>query len=283
MPPVRRYRKRKTPARRSVRTYARKTYRSRFSRKKRFIKYKNGSNMLNMNALLSSRNLNVKLPIAMSFTPNIASGTNTSFAFQGNAAIPYTASGQSGVNNPSAGDIIPAGLIQYAQFYNQIRIYGSSIKLEIINTAVSTSIQAGVFRCVLLAVPFTNQPVDNWVATKAQLDTYGYDALLNWPGAYWRSIASSSGSNNKLYFKMFRKTKSMCGVKDMRDQFSVFNQGSPESTAAAGLTPPSVGFMYYLRIFNQSTTTSIIADISVRMKLYVGFYSKEFIPPQVVT
>lgn len=281
---VRGYVRRRTFSRRPVhKRYGKKYNRRRFT-KKRFSR--NNVNQLTMRAPLASRLLRVKLPWVKTFDQSVAGGGSNSWAFQGNAICPYTASGQTGANTPAAGDSLPAGAVEYSQLYDKYFINGSSIKIEAINSAtVNTATSTQVLRCVLLAIPFdNNDSTDNWTANKAQLDAYTYEQLLAWPYAKWRMIGISSGGAPRLTMKMFRKTKNMCGLKDLRDNEGYgtrMTDGLALSTHLPGL--PDKGFMYYFRVFNNLGSTATTVAITVRTSLYCTLTNREFNPIQTIT
>jgi len=274
---------RRRPIARPRRTYTTRTRRSRRPRAR------NNVNQLTMRAPLASRLLRVKLPWVKTFSVTMPQGPSSeSFAFQGNGLVPYTSAGQSGSNtNPSAGDILPAGAVEYSQFYDRYYINGSSIKAEIVNTQ-SSSGGSTLIRAVLLAIPFVTDSTggvagdDNWQANKTQLDGYTYEQLLAWPYAKWRMLGANTGGSSRLIFKMFRKTKNMCGIKDLRDNRDYganLTDGSP--TIQSGQVNPGNGFMYYLRLFTNNGTP--LVEMNVRMSLYVTMTSREFNPTQTVT
>lgn len=241
-----------------------------------------------MRAPLASRLLRVKLPWVKTFSPSVATSGSQSYAFQGNAVVPYTVNGQTLQNQPTPGDSLPAGETQYSQFYDKYFVNGSSIKVEVVSTNAVTTAQPLV-RAVLLAIPFiyddgSTVSNDTWQANKAQLDGYSYEQLLAWPYAKWRMIGANSGGASRLVFKMFRKTKNMCGIKDLRDnqQYGAF---LTDGTTQANLygTNPTNGFMYYLRFFNSSGTNAAPLEITVRMSLYCTLTNREFNPIQTIT
>lgn len=280
MPYRRKYASRKPAYRRysAPRKYGKKYNRRRFT-KKRYAK--NNVNQLTMRAPLASRLLRVKLPWVKTFSSTITS--SQSYAFQGNGIVPYTVTGQTGVQNyPSAGDTLPAGELEYSQFYDRYFINGSSIKVEIVNTQ-SSSGGSTLIRAVLLAVPFISESGvnnDNWQANKAQLDAYTYEQLLAWPYAKWRMLGANTGGASRLIFKMFRKTKHMCGIKDLRDNQEYsgrLTDGSLVSSIPDGVNPTQ-GFMYYLRLFTNNGTP--LVEMTVRMSLYVTMTNREFNPTQ---
>lgn len=288
MPFRRKYAPRRSAYRRpyAYRKYGKKYGRRRFT-KKRFAR--NNTNQLTMRAPLASRLLRVKLPWVKTFAPNLAISGSQSYAFQGNGIVPYTAAGQTGSNTTvAAGDSLPAGEVEYSSFYDKYVINGSSIKVEAISINGQAQANSPLIRAVLIAVPFTatdNSPVqDTWQAVKIQLDTYSYEELLAWPYAKWRMIGSNAGGASRLIFKMFRKTKNMSGVKDLRDNLEYISNLTDGTAQAVGnVVNPTAGFMYYLRFFNANTTLTAPLEITVRMSLYVTMFSREFNPIQTVT
>lgn len=281
MPTFRR-RTARRPRRASVRKYRARTGRSRFTRK-RFGR--NNVNQLTMRAPLASRLLRVKLPWVKTFDVNVPLSGSTSFSFQGNGIVPYTVAGQSGPNVPGAGDSLPAGEIQYSQFYDKYFINGSSIHVEAVNTYTTAQAVSPLVRAVLLAIPFNNDNNDDWPSNRTQLDAYTYEQLLAWPYASWRMLGSNTGGSSRLNFKMFRKTKNMCGLKDLRDNQTYGGRLTDGSTSAATFVVPNPqdGFMYYLRFFNASSVTSVGVSLTVRMSLYCTMTNREFNPIQAVT
>lgn len=246
-----------------------------------------------MRAPLASRLLRVKLPWVKTFDQNVAGGGSNSWAFQGNGIASYTVAGQTGANNPAAGDSLPAGELEYSSLYDKYFINGSSIKIEAINSAtVNTATSTQVLRAVLLAIPFALNSAgggtggDDWAANKAQLDAYTYEQLLAWPFAKWRMIGISSGGAPRLTMKMFRKTKAMSGVKDLRDNeyygAHLTDGGASAGSFTANVNPPN-GFMYYFRVFNNLGTTATTVAITVRMSLYCTLTNREFNPIQTIT
>lgn len=267
---------RRRPSTRPRRTYTTRTRRTRRPRAR------NNVNQLTMRAPLASRLLRVKLPWVKTFEHAFATSSSQSWAFQGNAIVPYTSGGQSGVNDPAAGDTLPAGEIEYSRLYDKYYINGSSIKVEIVS---SQNTQNGTVRFVLLAIPFVanNSTNDSWQDNKAQLDGYTYEQLLAWPYAKWRMIGSNLGGASRMVTKMFRKTKSMCGIKDLRDNNEYGANLTDGSTGQAIQTNPYNGFMYYIRMFNTSSTATPSIDMTVRMSLYVTMTNREFNPTQTIT
>lgn len=258
------------------RTFRRK---SRRFTKKRYAR--NNINQLTMRAPLASRLLRVKLPWVSTWDDPVGMSDSISYAFQGNGIVPYTSLGQTGSNRPDTGDVLPAGQIEYSNLYDRYYINGSSIKIEIINTTIPGGTQQfNIVRAVLLAVPTTGGN-DSWQSTKTQLDNYSYDELLSWPYAKWRVIGANTGGSSRVFFKMFRKTKSMCGLKDLRDNIDYagpLTDGSSSVPTTGNGINPVAGFMYYLRLFNQSSTLVAPVSITARMSLYCTLTNREFNP-----
>lgn len=221
---------------------------------------------------LASRNLYVKLPYSRVFATSIGTSSAQSYVFTGNALVPYTAAAS---GNPAAGDVLPGGLIQYGQFYNDAVAFGSSFKCQIM--APSTAVNS-LLRCVLITMPFRDGVIggsdQDRSAVITQLDSYTYEQLIAWPYASWKTLSIGSGGSPTVYFKKFRKTKSMLGVKDVVDG-PEFRMDMPQTTAdLAG--DPSEGFIWYLRIFNRSTTDAIVPEVVVKMSTYLKMSTREF-------
>lgn len=281
------------PKSRRPKRYGTKKYNRRFKRK-RFAR--NSVNQLSMRAPLASRLLRVKLPWVETETIQIAPNAATSICYQGNGLCPTTVAGLTTENKPAAGDTIASGAIEYSNFYDRYVINGSSIKLEIVNRNVNAPqdgsfTSSGLIRAVLMAVPFTfisapgTGANDDWASVRAQLDGYTYEQLLAWPYAKWRMLGSNSGGASRLLFKMFRKTKAMSGVKDLRDNDAFIavmpNNGA---TTALSVSNPNSGFMYYLRLFGEAPPgTNQTVAITSRMSLYTTMFSREFNPIRTLT
>lgn len=278
-----RYFRRRAYRRRSV-ARARKSYTPRTRRVRR--PRTNNVNALTMKAPLASRLLRVKLPWIKTFSTTLSSASSQSYAFQGNGIVPYTALGQvwPNGNTVSAGDTLPAGEIEYSQLYDRYYINGSSIKVEIVNTQASGN--SSLIRAVLLAVPFVNENTDSWQHNKQQLDNYTYDQLLAWPFAKWRMVGANTGGASRVILKLYRKTKHMCGLKDLRDNVEYsgrLTDGSTDVSGSASSINPYNGFMYYLRLFTTGDSSENSAEITVRMLLYVTMTNREFNPTVAVT
>lgn len=277
------------PRRRTVRRRApiRKRYGKRYGRarftKKRFAK--NNVNQLTMRAPLASRLLRIKLPWVKTFDPQLTPSIPTiSYAFQGNGIVPYTAAGASGFNLPAPGDSLPAGEIEYSSLYDKYFINGSSIKVECVNIATQAVAASPLVRCVLLAIPFSADSNDGWQFNKAQLDGYSYEQLLAWPYAKWRMLGSNTGGASRLNFKMFRKTKSMSGLKDLRDNNEYGGQLTDGTSTVTATANPTSGHMYYLRFFlSAESTVAAYLAITVRMSLYCTLTHREFNPIVTIT
>lgn len=280
---------RKPSSRRTTKRYGKKYGRKRF-KNKRF----NNVSQLSMRATLAPRTLYVKLPWVQTFTPTVGTSGTQRIYFQGNGLVPYTTTGQNPANpnnNPGAGDIFPAGAVEYSQFYDKYFINGSSIKVEAVSTNSQALATSPLVRAVLLAVPFYRYAVgsttdgDGWGEVRDQLNGYSYEQLLAYPFAKWRMLGTNTGGASRLVFKMFRKTKPLVGVKDIKDNKELSGElpdGSIVDNANTPAINPFTGFMYYLRFFNADATTTAPLQITVRMKLYATFTSREFNPTQTI-
>lgn len=292
------YRKR-TPYKRTKK-YGKKYGRSRF-KNKRF----RSTGYTNVSRNLIARNQFVKLP--WSYTDRATFTTSSldpiKYAFSGNGNSPANFTD----NNPiSSGQTLPrpAGFSQYASFYNKARIHGSSIKLELLTNSgtdqASNTIGQAVRVC-LLALPYessniglgytTHTGAGNWAdsvspspknitfvpASDSTLSTMWnatYEHLINHPYAKWFTLGGSAASS-RCTMKMFRKTKTMSQVKDLKDndefEFNLRNYVGDEAPSA------KEGFVYFLYVFPTKAATSQDSIVlTVKMKYYYEFF--DFIP-----
>lgn len=239
----------------------RKLNRKRFS-KKRFAKSNYGKTVVK--APVNARDTYVKFPWLRTLQPNIGASSGQTYVFLGNSLIPNPAV-TTGVI--TAGDIWCSGVAEYSAFYNKYRVLGASIKIQI--TAISAN---NVLRAVLLPVALggAESGGGSSVATRvAELDALTYDQLAQQPFAQSKTIGLATGGNSARWFKSFRKTKYMLGIKDIRDQDNTLLQ-LPDTNGSNGsiATTDSNAWFYYLRIFNSASATAQTVEVQVRLKYY---------------
>lgn len=256
-----------------------------------YRKKANNQNILTMGAKIASRLLNIKLPWLHSFAQvfadlNAVPTNGMNYAFGGNSMVPYCASAQSGaVAYPTAraGDVMPAGMLEYSNLYDRATVYGSKITISFINTGGSAD---QFWRVILLSVPYmtgaATEPVsDDWGNTKAQLDGYGYRDLISWPGAI--NKVCGFGGAGRCTVSAYSSTKKKCGLKDIRDvSIGPNSYGAPLNdglqTINGGLSQPQNGFMWYLRIqpINPVGGDSGSYEFTVKQTNYCGLSNREF-------
>lgn len=267
------YPKRKTYSRKRKYTPRRYGKRKRFSKKK-FVKSTLQYSKINTSVM--PRSMYVKLPFAVDFDQQVSVGGSFTWVFLGNSIGPYK---QDLVNPPyTPGDIFCQAATQWGAFFDQYVALASSIKLQVLSGGTS-----GVFRIVLLAVPVN----DTDVATQAGiLNAFTYDDLVSWPGASWRTLGVSTGGNMVgTWMKNFTKTKSILGVKDVRDNGQLFSEmPDPDGTQATARTAANEQWFFYLRAFNLGTNLQNVRII-LRMKQYLfmkqrNFYGQTTVPAE---
>lgn len=236
--------------------------RKRFS-KKRFTKYSTKGKTV-VKSPVNARETFVKLPYMKTQNVSLGATSSTSIAYLGNSLIPTPASYASA--SPSAGDVWCSGVQEYANFYNQYRVLGCSLKIQLVSV-VGTG---NIFRCVLLPIALGGAETGSHTITGriAELDALSYDNLCMQPYAQSKILGLSTGGNAACYFKMFRKSKSMLAIKDIRDdENTLVNLPDPDGSGGQMIINASDTWFYYLRIFNQHSSTQTI-EVSAKLKYY---------------
>lgn len=301
--PRRRYRRR-VPYRRSTKKYGKKYGRSRFKRKS-FRK------TTNFSRTLIARNQFVKLPWTYTDRETFTSGSllPIKYAFSGNS-LP----GTMGIDLDSANPLFthaPAGLDQYAQFYKTCRVHGSSIRIDLLCNSGSdqaSTTQSQAVRVCLLALPYardtirpsvgpgtarysvngayqnpkdlTFQATNDEPSTLNEMWNATYEQLINHPYAKWFTMGGN-GSTSRCTLKMFRKTKNMSQVKDLKDcdEFEFPTNPFKNGANEYRIFTCQEGFVYYLYVFPTkpaSTQDSIV--LTVKLKYYYEFF--DMVPQQ---
>lgn len=259
------------------RKYTRGT-RKRFS-KKRFAKYSSAQKTV-VRSPVNARETYVKLPWVNTFsTTSLTSTASSSRSFLGNSLVPYPAAYNS--NTPGTGDEWVAGVAEYAAFYNQYRVLGSSIRVQVV-CQTSSGVTFGV--CL---VPIASGGSENgnntYISSRiSDLDFMTYDELCMQPGAKCKMVGIGSGGNAAITYKMFRKTKQMLACKDLRDNEDTLLR-IPDTSGSYGTVQcqASAAFFYYVRVLNLTTNTGSF-DMQVKIKYYTQLSGRTNWVPMVV-
>lgn len=222
----------------------------------------------------------VKLPFTQVLrSPALVAGAPWVLGYNGNGiCCPET----SGAVVPSTGDSYPLGLSQYAGFYKYYKVLGSSIKVNINNTASGAS-QA--WTC-LLAAQGLNGDTDSDSNYQTMLGASPQD-LISYPGASWRIVSTAAGSQSNIFLKGFRKTKTMLGRKDIRDNDDVqgllpgtdtsnVNGRNPEGAGAGAGYSGSWFWMIKIDPTEIGNQTEGAYQVIVKIKYYVQLYGRDF-------
>lgn len=245
-----------------------KGMRKRFA-KKTFVKNNNFSAALKSTAL--PRELFVKLKWSRITSETLPA--SSSFAIGYNATSVFPLSTTSGI--PGVGATIVSQIPEYSLFYDNYTPLGASIKVFIINNRTTQMF----YRCVL--VPISTAIGGDMSSHITALASYDYNSLSSIQNAQTRVLGLGTGGNSACSFKMFRKTKDMLSIKDMRDQYEM-KLDLPTSTTGGTLQiNEGLSWFYYLRVFNSSGTASEV-DLEVKMTYYYQLSNRKTIT-QVVT
>lgn len=268
-------------ARRSYRSYYRpyrKVYRKKYSKrkrfsKKRFTKYSSKQKTI-VRAPVNARETYVKLPWQVTSLLNANSLTSTTYVFLGNSLAPvYTTA------TPPPGSIWASGVSEYANFYERYRVLGASISIRMLS--ITSSIY---YRCVLLPIMVGGPETTAGSITGriTELDALTYDQLAVQPYAQSRSVGVGAGGNAVINFKMFRKTKYMAALKDVRDETNLSCRlPNPDGSGGEILNTSDSAWFYYFRVFNPTQANGQI-ESTVKMKFYTQLYGRNNWVPTAV-
>lgn len=226
----------------------------------------------------------VKLPITRIITsPALLANQNYNLGIWGTG---LTAPFSTGVV-PAAGDLYPLGLSQYSNFYQFYKVLGASIKVQINSSTTisgdSTATTQASYFCSLSAAQ--GDPYDTDIGSNYfKMSNITTQDLISYPGTSWRLASQSMGNRQNVFLKAFRKTKSMLGIKDMRD--AVMCQGFLPGTEASypnGRNPTASdsydnNWFYIIRV-DPNISNPIPAgsfQMIVKVKYYVQLYGRDF-------
>jgi len=180
----------------------------------------------------------------------------------------------------------PSGLLDWSTFYEQAICFGSSISIQMFPSGASATTVPDI-RYVLLAIACQDtddvtEPNEAVSVTKNRLDVLDYEDLSSYPGA--RSGYIKSALNTPTRIKMFRKTKSMLGLKDLTDNQELrmilptsanINTGS--NTMDGTTNSASLGWLWYLRLFPFSPAAEPLINFTIRVNYYTQLSSRTII------
>lgn len=183
------------------------------------------------------------------------------------------------IGGADPGDTFPQGLLQYSNFYEKYRVLGCSIKINFNNGGGNSTQGVGVllaYNGVFDTGPTGND--DNY----ERLIASDPDSLVSYPGASWKIISTNTGNRQNAFFKGFRKSKTILGVKDMRDNDeadALLPTNVPESAQQYGTNPSASQRWSWMFKFNPFFTDTIPAatyQVTVKLKYYVQLFGRDY-------
>lgn len=268
-------------------------YNKKYGKKKVFKNYKKGKSTspkykrmfrstqqhTKVSADTLAKELYVKMPFSDTTQFSINQNSSIMYYWVGNSLAPDADLGSGQV---SSGVLWASGVKEYCTMYNFYRVLASKITIQVVTLG-----SLNVLRCVLIPVSIggTNTGGDSQLITKInEIQALTYDQSCLQPYAQCRVLGTTAGNNAVTYFKMFRKTKDMLSIKDIRDDNdNMFRM--PDYTGLGGTIPFNANnaYAYVLKIFNTSGTNTQSVDVQCRMKLYTQLTGRNGIVPLVST
>nr|WAE42402.1 MAG: capsid protein [Cressdnaviricota sp.] len=187
---------------------------------------------------------------------------------------PYT---NSIAGNPSAGDVLYTGLDRYCQYYNMARVEAASIRV----TATTVNNTSGVVKMALLAIPLRTSGYTIASNVNSIISTYTCPQLFSWPGTKFVQLGLAAGSNNTKTLTMYRKSKTMMGESNIRDDtLSGFSMSSTLSHLVWSY--PNDIWYYAVGFYNFGAATATV-QVSTRLTGYFNFWGPYVIDQQALT
>lgn len=246
----------------------RKTYKKGKNSSKKYKRiFKSTTQHTKVSPMTVAKETYVKLPYVITYQTAIAAGIGAGYTLLGNSLLPTPQNLSTGA--VTAGDIWVSGVKEYSDFYNFYRVLGSKISIQV--TAVSAN---NVFRCALVPVAYGGPetgPQSEIFNKVAELNTLTFDQLCMQPYAQTKILGIASGGNATTYFKMFRKTKNMLSVKDIRDDQDGIMR-VPDYSGIGGSYPSNANnsFAYFFKVFNTAGAVQTV-EVHVKMTYYTMF------------
>lgn len=182
----------------------------------------------------------------------------------------------------------PIGLQNWGTFYTEGICFGSSITITMYPT-LAGNLQA--MKYVLFPIATQNQ-VDIWqpnsqstASIKYTLDQLSFQDLTSYPGARTGYIRDVGAGPTRV--KMFRKTKSLLGLRDIKDNQYALSMLLPNSSGASSNTTEAnpdtyaaaafvLGWVWYFRVFILNTGASTVpVEFTTRIKYYAQLSNRK--------
>lgn len=289
-------------ARKSKRTFKRKPRGQRRFKRKRFVK--NTRNMGRISGPTVPKNMRVKLTYIKEWRANVDSQTGTGLwstvVHPSTPARTYPVDGQPssivfigsqfctpvGASGGTVVEDYPSGLTDWSSFYEEAICFGSSISIQMVQSQSSVQSTTNSIRYLLMALPMTTnlmktQP-NTAVSQKALLDATSYSDLMAYPGV--RSGFLRTPAAGPTYVKSFRKTKTMLGIKDVRDNQTPLAMTLPtaaDTNSGSNFVGDNteLGWFWYFRLmpFTTSETDNTSIQFVVKLKYYAQLNERKLI------
>lgn len=255
--------------RRFGRTRRRRAFRRRFARRRmvRSRMYRSTRVRSSFKAQGLPRELAVKFPY---YSRGQLGGDGVffnRFVILGNSLDPIPQVLQGPIGSPPSsnqiqvGDWLVPGHEEYSRFYGTSIVTGSGWKIQITNP-----FQARV-RVVALICPFQIGRIGvsapgALIDRIAELDVMHFRDLCSQPYARVYELGESLSGQASKFFKVYRRTATMLGVKDLKDRITIAGEDLP---LEAGDFLPAEGWFIYMR--SEGVITDAV-NVVVRGTIY---------------
>lgn len=243
--------------------YAKKTYKKSY-KSKRTTKPKTVFKTNSM--VMLPREAYVKMVYKDVRLLTIAAGADTSLLYNCMSIAPRTAT----INTIATGDKLITGIPEYSVFYDNYTPTGAKIKVTITNNN-----STNLLRFVVLP----RLCKDSIGTDETELDAMTYEQLISMPSAQARTISLGTGGQPIQSIQMYRKTKYMLDIKDIKDN-SQINFEMPvgvDTTLSSWGSNDESCWYYYVAVFNIGAGAVTALECRVEMIYYMLLRNRQFI------
>nr|WAE42149.1 MAG: capsid protein [Cressdnaviricota sp.] len=213
---------------------------------------------------------------------SIAAASNQTLVFYPQCVTPFNAS-----TSPSAGDIPWQGLLQWSNIYTFGTILGASITCNVANAGTTQYLKTVLMCTNYEQFQGAGYPLGSTGNSPSALGALSYEQLVANPYNKHRTLGTLANSKGQCTLKMYRTSKKMLGVSNMKDipaaAFTIGTSAAHGSSWYNVNTNSKNTWYYLLNTYNQDPSNAQVVDYNFRMTAYCLLSGANFLPQTLFT